>query len=393
LRRTAASLLALTLSGASLLAGCGESKKAAATSATPSLKWTLKIGAIHSPLALGPDGTLYALLDSASLMAIDPATSRTKWTQPAARSSSWVIGPAVGTDGAIYILAYGKLIAFNPDGSTRIEKTMNPTVNATGMALTDKSLYCDCVPGVTCAWTLDQGMNSIWRISSQSFVTAPIIQADGTIVLAGAGVFAVDSGMPYAHWTYPSNGTVAPDRNQADSYHVMPLARLNFEGLAAGKDGATYATGAGLIAFDANGQQKWNLNYPPYPGQQPVVAADGTVYYASHNQHFYAVRPDGTIQWSLDTTALVGQPLLGSAGTIFFTDYKTLRAISPDGKEKWKTDLDIESVGAATLSDDGTLYIASRLGTLYAFPVGETLMQSPWPKFQANARNSGQANP
>jgi outer membrane protein assembly factor BamB len=89
----------------------------------------------------------------------------------------------------------------------------------------------------------------------------------------------------------------------------------------------------------------------------------------------------------------VGQPLLGSAGTIFFTDYKTLRAISPDGKEKWKTDLDIESVGAATLSDDGTLYIASRLGTLYAFPVGETLMQSPWPKFQANARNSGQANP
>jgi outer membrane protein assembly factor BamB len=261
------------------------------------------------------------------------------------------------------------------------------------MALTDKSLYCDCVPGATCAWTLDQGMNSIWRISSQSFVTAPIIQADGTIVLAGAGVFAVDRGMPYAHWTYPSNGAVTPDRNQADSYHVMPLARLNFEGLAAGKDGATYVTGAGLIAFDANGQQKWSLNFPPYPGQQPVVAADGTVYFASHNQHFYAVQPDGTIRWSLDTTAMTAQPLLGSAGTIFFTDYKTLRAIAPDGKEKWKADLDIEPTGAATLSDERTLYVASRLGTLYAFPVGETLMQSPWPKFQANVRNSGQANP
>jgi len=124
-----------------------------------------------------------------------------------------------------------------------------------------------------------------------------------------------------------------------------------------------------------------------------VVAADGTVYFASHNQHFYAVQPDGTIRWSLDTTAMVAQPLLGSEGTIFFTDYKTLRAVAPDGKEKWKADLDIEPAGAATLSDERTLYVASRLGTLYAFPVGETLMQSPWPKFQANVRNSGQANP
>lgn len=78
-------------------------------------------------------------------------------------------------------------------------------------------------------------------------------------------------------------------------------------------------------------------------------------------------------------------------------DGRTLRAVGPDGRDKWSTDLDSNILmynadSIPTLGDDGTLYIASREGTLYAFPVGESLMSSAWPKFQANVRNSGQVN-
>ena len=390
MRRIAARELGLTLLCVTLLAGCGGSKKVA-VSAAPSPKWTLKLGSIRNPLAIGLDGTLYALPDSAVLTAID-SSGKIKWTQQAGVSGRSVAGPAVGTDGAIYVLGFGKFMGFNPDGSTRIEKPMS-TIAGVGMALTDNRVYVECLRTGTCAWTLDQGMDLIWKISTRSFVSPPIIETDGTVVLTGDSVMAVDGAGSSARWAYPSHNVLVRDPDHDDYYDISPTSNLFIEGSSAGKDGATYVTGAGLMAFDVNGQQKWILNFPSYPGQQPVVAADGTVYFASHNQHFYAVQPDGTIRWSLDTTAMVAQPLLGSEGTIFFTDYKTLRAVAPDGKEKWKADLDIEPAGAATLSDERTLYVASRLGTLYAFPVGETLMQSPWPKFQANVRNSGQANP
>jgi hypothetical protein len=57
---------------------------------------------------------------------------------------------------------------------------------------------------------------------------------------------------------------------------------------------------------------------------------------------------------------------------------------------KWETQLDSNPLSAGTLSSDGMLYLATMQGTLYAIPVGEGLMASPWPKFQGNVRNSGE---
>jgi outer membrane protein assembly factor BamB len=67
-----------------------------------------------------------------------------------------------------------------------------------------------------------------------------------------------------------------------------------------------------------------------------------------------------------------------------------LYAIDSSGQEKWEAPLDGDVWGSMTLSSEGTLYAASQKGTLYAFPVGEGLMASPWPKFQGNVRNSGE---
>ena len=135
----------------------------------------------------------------------------------------------------------------------------------------------------------------------------------------------------------------------------------------------------GLIALDRNGQMKWQFEAPLFGGHQALVAADGTIYVASSDRHLYALSPDGRVTWKIETSATVSQPLLGSAGTIFFADGPALRAVT-SGHALWSAALDAPvftwaytTSSPVTLSDDGTLYVVTQAGTLYAFPVGEQI--------------------
>lgn len=160
--------------------------------------------------------------------------------------------------------------------------------------------------------------------------------------------------------------------------------------LAAGANGETYAmTLNGLLALTDKGKKIWEFGAQPMEFQ-PVVATGGTIYLVTKRAELIAVQPDGKKAWSFSGMGQPGAPVLGASGTIYFPVGNKLCAVSPSGSEKWEALLDSDVWGSMTLSSDGTLYAATRQGTLYAFPVGEGLMASPWPKFQGNVRNSGE---
>jgi outer membrane protein assembly factor BamB len=383
--------LALGLSG--FLTGC---HKTGTTGTTPSARWKLNIGRGRTPLALGPDGTIYALLDSGNLVAVDPG-GKTKWSREAALGNKLKIGPAVTTDGAIYVVGYNKIVAFNSEGNTRLEFPIGTSAASFAITVTDDTLYAQCMRVGTCAFNRSTGTDLMWHISQDT--ANSIVEPDGTVVFGNDCVVAIRDGAQ-AKWIFPASRSLVPDEEHDRWFDIPPGPGLEVQGLSAGSDGATYVNRSnGLTALDSTGQLKWQFEAPLFRGHQPLVATDGTVYLASQDRHLYALRPDGSALWKLETSGTVAQPLLGSAGTIFFVDGHSLRAVTRDGRAKWSTDLDSEvfnygyaTGSATTLSDDGTLYVASQAGTLYAFPVGETLMNSAWPKFQANARNSGQVN-
>jgi outer membrane protein assembly factor BamB len=367
--------------------------------AGPKPKWTLKVGRVIAPPAIDLDGRIQLVNEDGDLLSVDPSGQlfSTRHVGPPHRQAE---APAVGTDGALYVVTFGKVVIFNRSGTLRSESPIGVRGGGLGVALTDDRMCADCGRSGGCAFSLDPVVDMVWQIL-ESRPGAPLIHRDGTILFGGQTLVAVTGAIAPIRWIVPRTAQLEPDMGHSGWYEMVQNGSLNIQGLAAGKDETTYvATEHALIALNGNGEEQWRLNAWMAWGHQPVVAADGTIYFDGEDLFVYAVRSNGKLLWKVQNTGHSSQLILGSSGTLFFSDLRdrgrglqgVLRAVDSAGHEKWIADLDSEVSAAPTLGRDGTLYVATHNGTLYAFPVGETLMRSPWPKFQGNLRNSGQAD-
>ncbi|MEJ2358459.1 MAG: PQQ-binding-like beta-propeller repeat protein [Deinococcales bacterium] len=181
---------------------------------------------------------------------------------------------------------------------------------------------------------------------------------------------------------------------------------------ALARDG-TIVFGSGdrhIYAINPNGTLKWKVpthkgNEPreyPYasgmPFAAPSIAPNGTVYVPVMGDGLYALNPDGTLKWHAPTNEVLDHAAaIAQNGTIYLAPLRHLDAYHPDGRLAWtfqdptSTDFTLES--APVIGNDGTLYVTSTSGTLYAIHVTATgLANSAWPKFQNNNRNTGRAH-
>jgi len=106
-----------------------------------------------------------------------------------------------------------------------------------------------------------------------------------------------------------------------------------------------------------------------------VVGSDGTFYFISQDWSvmkggLYSVSPDGSLSWKMPVGSLYNgrlSPAVGADGTVYFSaGGDEICAVSPEGKELWRSKLDGVCVSSPILADDGTIYIASHEGYLYA---------------------------
>jgi outer membrane protein assembly factor BamB len=105
----------------------------------------------------------------------------------------------------------------------------------------------------------------------------------------------------------------------------------------------------------------------------PAVARDGTVYvttgilWFSEYGSVYAVSPDGRILWSFDLEKNAYSPVVGPDGTVYVQDFmNTIYALSPSGSLKWNyrdydNDLIHYDMGQRNpaIGADGTVYIVA----------------------------------
>ncbi len=274
--------------------------------------------------AVAADGTIYIAADG--LYAVDPDTGGRLWRFNPLPGKSCRQSPVIGADGTIYVFIHqDAFFAVNPDGT---EKWRSALDHEDEMAF-----------------------------------SCPAIDADGTIYV---GAERNSYGFVYAFdadgakkWKYDVEG---PGR----TIRASPTIGADGTVYVATKSGG-YDTPAKIIALSPAGAKLWEFIVETFHGPDaaddvystPSVGADGMIYFGSENEHFYALNPDGTLNWK----AQLAHGINWSSG-----------AIVPDGTLYIGTHHE-------NLPNRGNLYAIRTTSMGYA--------SSPWPRFRRNNRNDG----
>jgi outer membrane protein assembly factor BamB len=116
-------------------------------------------------------------------------------------------------------------------------------------------------------------------------------------------------------------------------------------------NGATLQVGYGL--------KLWEFATEGAVYSSPAIATDGTVYFGSRDNKFYAINPDGTKKWDFPTSHNIeSSAAIGSDGTIYFGGVdKKVYALNPDGTKKWEFTTEGYLYSSPAIGPDGTIYI------------------------------------
>jgi outer membrane protein assembly factor BamB len=143
-------------------------------------------------------------------------------------------------------------------------------------------------------------------------------------------------------------------------------------------------------------QVVWSVDFGfGRPTSSPTVAADGTIYAVSGAGKLFAIAPDGTVKWTIQTGPVTkGSPALGPDGTVYVPSMDgKLYAVAPpsggarDGSLRWSFDFGqhlgptplvtseqgagggangIGSGASPTIAPDGMIYIGANNSNFYA---------------------------
>lgn len=364
--------------------------------------------------AVGDDGTIYistgaySITEYGTLYAVSP-TGTIQWSNDLEANA---YSPAIGPDGTIYLQDYhNTLYAFAPAGDLRwtfddFDHPVHPIypVGQRVPAIGEDGTVYTVADGL---YAVDPSTGQrLWRFNplySKSCRQPPVIGADGTIYLT------IHQDDFYA---------VNPDGTQKWHVKFDYDYEMSFTSPAIDSDGTIYLGVEGaesrIWAFNADGSVRWKaVVAEPYCHVRgsPTIAADGTIYISTKacpeaHGKVIALSPSGTKLWEYvvlpehGTAALddvYSTPTVGSDGILYFgAETERFYALNPDGTLNWKTRLGGINWSSATILSDGTLYIGTHNNNPgmhgYLWALETTSMgyaASPWPCYRHDNKNTG----
>jgi outer membrane protein assembly factor BamB len=390
------------------------------------LKWSYSLESytFFSSPAVGADGTIYISgsnsNDQSSMLvvyAID-LNGSLKWSYEIEYSMTdaslpFTAIPAIAADGTIYIESpEGEVHAINPDGSKKWESEpidggefsgwvdriySSPAIGADGMIYIvsmDGSTYALDSDGVL-KWRTTETMNDAVFVSNYLLSLSPVIGANKTVyVVSGSSLYAIGYVPPW-----PCRGHDAQHTGQSSFIGAQNnTLKWLFEtkgavesSAAIGADGTIYigSNDQNVYAINPNGSLRWKFKTGGEICSSPAISVGGTIYVGSYDGRIYALDPldpDGNPKWtfppatggatedgqSIDIDDVFSSPAIGDDGTIYIgSESGGIYALDPNGSMKWNFQAEGEAYSSPAISADGsTIYVGSTGGTLYALKSG-----------------------
>jgi outer membrane protein assembly factor BamB len=318
---------------------------------------------IQSSAAIAPDGTAYIGLHSGTLFALrDPVGAgnqlAARWSFHPPGGSSWHSTPAIGRDGAVYV-------GFS---------TNSWTPNADGVLYALQAPTTGIEPIVL--WQVDLGPG---RQTS-----SPTIGPDATIyAMGGEGRLSAIAPDGRVKWTAQTGPTLkaSPALGPDGTVYVSSM------------NGKLYAVAPPTDRATATGSIRWTFRFAEFPGTgkpvvshsppagadgigsgaSPTVAPDGSVYVGANNSVFYAIAPDGHLEWLFESEHEIAgiwstAALSADGSTLYFGGNKGgMYALNrADGSLRWQYRIVGSIYSSPALDATDTIYTGSTVGHVFA---------------------------
>nr|HDM59387.1 hypothetical protein [Bacillota bacterium] len=238
---------------------------------------------------------------------------------------------------------------------------------------------------------------NLWTFQTRGMPkSSPIIDPLGDIIV----------GFPmYLYSIEPQWGTT--------NWEFMTLSMMNSSPCVDRNGNIYFADSAGYAtALNILGEKLWQYDIEAFDTFSPIVATDGNIYFGGHT--FFAMRPDGSLAWhfkeeydvfritpaigandwiyviaqrpggEMDLVVLTPEgwparapryigatdfkaPVIGDKGQVYVTSPWILTAYDKDLNLTWTFPISAgEIAGSPSLGPDGTLYITTKNGYVYA---------------------------
>lgn len=303
------------------------------------LEWTFNaVMPLGSHIAASPDGRAYFLTLDGTLHALD-ARGKERWHRGSAGNSL-----AVGSDGTVFALEPDRsLIALSRSGKPQWSSATRSSRGP--LAATADEVYLQS--GNKLLGILAPGIVHWETPVEGEVISAAALSPDETLIagVEGGQVIAVGAN-GVRRWAF------TPDRG--------------FAGSVAIRDGQVFvgSRSGTLYALDIeSGVEQWHFASQGAVVAGPATNDVGPVFFVS--DALYALTPNGELAWSLNFGRPSRTSLSPDGGGLFGAVGDNASLFNSDGTYKWNT-RSFGEVTTSTVSPNGTLYVATRAGHIYA---------------------------
>ena len=162
-------------------------------------------------------------------------------------------------------------------------------------------------------------------------------------------------------------------------------------------------TDKGIYCFSQkDGQLVWEKDLGDAVTTQPILGKGNQLVVITRRYKVLSINKiTGKTDWETTVKGAMKTPAVTEDGQVYVATHDgVIVSLSADnGKKLWELKIDptVEAVNGnvpshITLGDEGTIYVGGRSGKLYAFQgTSGPPKDAPWPMFQQNRRNSGNA--
>ena len=275
-----------------------------------------------------------------------PQTNNPKWTYTQSDITEGTVPNSISIDssGTLYVTAANKLLAIDSDGNLLWNKEVGG-IGATAVSSDESTIYA--VGGKVLYAFSSSGEKQLWSFTepTDNIYGEPTVGSDGTIYIGSwdTYVYAVNTDGSLK-WKYQTDGSIAP------------LASPTLS-----NDGNTIYVGSG----DRNKDEGGTL---------------------------YALNANGNLLWKVENLdgARVSGAVVGTDGTIYATGSGRVHAFDKNGNKLWESDKDTASSLTPSLSSDGTLYVGTSGGIVYA--INASTGKTKW-SYQTGVNPNYTSNP